>query len=139
MKHTTVLFLLISTIAQAQVSFEIRAGYGTKYSRPVVSTGFQYHFNECVNIGPDLIIDVAQQAPASIGLKFGLTKSFVEIGPAIYWQMYGQSATTVKQSPNKFVYSAFIKVSKQVWKAKMFIQYQYIDNHQITIGIKEFL
>lgn len=139
MKLTTIALCLLVTTARAQTTWEIRAGYGTKYSRPIISTGFQYHFNEYFNAGPDLVVDVAQEAPASIGAKIGFTKRFIEIGPAIYWQMYGQSANTIKNSPNKLVYSGFIKKAFNIKNTKLFVQYQYLDSHHLTIGVKEFL
>lgn len=136
---TTLALCLLVTTASGQLSWEIRAGYGTKYNRPIVSTGFQYHFNEYFNAGPDLVVDVAQDAPASIGAKFGVTKRFIEIGPAIYWQMYGQSAKTINNSPNKFVYSGYIKKAFNFKNRKLFVQYQYLDSHHLTVAVREFL
>jgi kynureninase len=130
MKNTiTILLTILITTAHAQVSVSMRTGYSFKTNDALVAPGVNYTAGG-LNVGLEMIVNTRAEAPVDFGFRSSYQYKFLEAGAGTYYRLY--SLDEYDKDRNHLAVSVFTAAH---WKV-FFVQYEYICENKLSIGLK---
>lgn len=135
MKKIALAFTMLITLrAQSQMSASMRAGYSFKTTDVFLTPGLNYTIANTVTLGGEMMVNLKQAAPVNFGFKASYQYKFIEVGSGIWAMVYSTDGVNNKgANDNKFAGSVFVAAHLN----KFFIQYEYLDQSKISIGVRE--
>lgn len=130
-----IVMILMCRHLQAQVSFDMRAGYSVNTVDVVVAAGMQFSAHNLF-LHPEMMVYTRDDAPVCFGLKIGYSHPFsgdwwIAGGYGRYFDLF----STNKGNTNRNGWSNMLFAN--VGWTKWFAEYDYRKGNVITIGVKE--
>jgi hypothetical protein len=109
----------------------MRAGYSFKTQDALIAPAFSFTLFNAVTAGPELMVNTKRDQPVNFGVKAGYQYKFLEAGVGGWYQLY--STDSYDSYKNGFAPSVYAAAH---WKL-FFVQWEYLNEHKVSIGIRE--